>query len=231
MVMRQTIECDNCGGSGEALNPRDKCKTCQGKKTVVENKILMVDIEKGMKEGKKIVFKGESNEEPGHVTGDVIFVVKEQQHDVFHRDGIHLFIERTIPLVSALTGFSFTVKHLDGSILYISTEPGEIIKNDDLREVPDKGMPIHGSPFSRGSLFVKFSVEFPESLTKEERAALKQCFTSKSEKRPAGEDVVDVVLQPVGLHSASGGGGRGYSAYDESSSDDQQQGGVTCQQQ
>lgn len=98
MLQQQRVQCDACNGTGENIAPRDRCKTCNGAKTVSENKILKVEIDKGMKEGKspfgsrtdtdidkKIIFRGESNEEPGCVTGDVIFVIKEAEHKLFHR--------------------------------------------------------------------------------------------------------------------------------------------------
>ena len=35
--------CSVCDFSGEVLNPKDRCKKCQGKKVVKESKILEVN--------------------------------------------------------------------------------------------------------------------------------------------------------------------------------------------
>lgn len=52
MIQQQRVQCDTCSGTGESIPARDRCKTCNGSKTSAENKILKVEIDKGMKEGK-----------------------------------------------------------------------------------------------------------------------------------------------------------------------------------
>lgn len=39
--------CRDCQGQGERINPRDRCKACQGRKVTRERKILDVHIDKG----------------------------------------------------------------------------------------------------------------------------------------------------------------------------------------
>ena len=41
--------CSECQGQGERINPKDRCKDCQGRKIVREKKILEVHIDKGSK--------------------------------------------------------------------------------------------------------------------------------------------------------------------------------------
>ena len=47
--MMQQIQspCNDCMGQGERINPKLRCKTCVGKKTVRERKILEVHVDKG----------------------------------------------------------------------------------------------------------------------------------------------------------------------------------------
>merc|ERR1719456_507298 len=61
-------------------------------------------------------------------TGDVHFVLKQQEHALFKRRGADLFIERKISLVEALCGFEIEITHLDGRKLLIKTAPGDIVK-------------------------------------------------------------------------------------------------------
>ena len=49
--------------------------------------MLEVHIDKGMTNGHKIPFRGYADEEPGVEPGDVIFVLREAEHDVFTRKG------------------------------------------------------------------------------------------------------------------------------------------------
>lgn len=48
---------------GEVISEKDRCSTCRGKKVVNETKILEVHIDKGMKEGQKIYFRGEGDQQ------------------------------------------------------------------------------------------------------------------------------------------------------------------------
>merc|ERR1719346_907727 len=69
-----------------------------------------------------------ADEHPDADTGDVVFVLKQQEHADFKRKGADLFIERKISLVEALCGFKMELTHLDGRKLLIKTSPGEIVK-------------------------------------------------------------------------------------------------------
>jgi len=53
MITKQQIRCDKCSGEGEAIPFKDRCKSCNGAKVKEERKILPVDIDKGMTDGKK----------------------------------------------------------------------------------------------------------------------------------------------------------------------------------
>ena len=44
------------------ISEKDRCNTCEGKKTVQETKILEVPIDKGMKDGQRIPFRGEGDQ-------------------------------------------------------------------------------------------------------------------------------------------------------------------------
>jgi hypothetical protein len=48
---------------GEVISEKDRCSTCRGKKVVNQTKILEVHIDKGMKEGQKIYFRGEGDQQ------------------------------------------------------------------------------------------------------------------------------------------------------------------------
>ena len=75
--------------------------------------------------------------------GDIIFVLVEKKHELFRRNGNDLHMEVSIPLIEALGGFSFVVKHLDERNILIKSEKGEIINHGDVRMVAREGMPIY----------------------------------------------------------------------------------------
>lgn len=80
----------------------------------------------GMKDGQKITFHGEGDQEPGLEPGDVIIVLDQKEHEVFQRQDDNLITKIEIKLVEALCGFRKIITTLDKRTLIISTLPGEL---------------------------------------------------------------------------------------------------------
>jgi len=239
MIQQMQTVCQDCGGKGETIKEEDKCDVCKGKKVVKDKKILEVHIEKGMREGQKITFAGESDQAPGVEPGDIIFVLKQKDHPHFRRQGGDLYVEHKITLIDALGGTSFTINHLDDRVLLVRTEEGDVIKPGDVRIIPKEGMPTHKRPFDKGNLYVKFDVIFPESNTFT-KAQLKTLESILPPRNPApkvkkgAENVEEVTLSHVTAeHQAQGqAGGRRGEAYDDDGEEGGQRGeGVQCRQQ
>jgi DnaJ family protein A protein 2 len=132
MVQQIQQPCNECEGTGEMMNPKDRCKTCNGKKTNSERKVLEVHIDKGMKSGQQIRFNGESDQAPGVIPGDVVIAIEEKQHERFQRKGDDLFCEAEVDLLTALGGGEFAIEHLDDRTLHVIIVPGEVIKPSQL---------------------------------------------------------------------------------------------------
>lgn len=77
-----------------------------------------------MKDGQKITFHGEGDQEPGLEPGDVIIILDQKEHTGIQRKGDDLIMKITLKLVEALCGFKKTVETLDNRLLVISTQPG-----------------------------------------------------------------------------------------------------------
>jgi DnaJ family protein A protein 1 len=161
MIQQTQSVCHDCRGEGEYIPAKDRCKHCQGKKVVREKKPLEVHVDKGMKDGQKITFSQEGDQEPGIPAGDIIVVLDEQEHPVFTRKGYHLYMRMELELVEALCGFQKTITTLDNRTLLITVLPGEIIKHMDYRCVPKEGMPHYRNPCEKGNLIIQFIVHFP----------------------------------------------------------------------
>jgi len=132
------------------------------KKVVKERKSFEVFIPKGARHQQKIVFTGEADQEPGGEAGDIILILSQKEHPVFKRAGDDLQIEQSIPLVQALTGCCFLVKHLDGRQLLVKTNRGEVITPGEIRVIEGEGMPIQRTT-DKGNLLVKINIVFPAS--------------------------------------------------------------------
>jgi DnaJ family protein A protein 2 len=123
--------------------------------------------------------------------------VQEQPHKRFKRKGADLLIEHKITLHEALTGVDFVITHLDGAKIRIKNAPGEVIKPDDLKTVPDKGLPFHKKSFTFGNLFVMFKVVFPDSIPVSQIASLKQALPGPTNETDDSEmaDAETIMLQ------------------------------------
>ena len=61
------------------------------------------------------------------MSGDVAIKFNVEPHKRYERKGADLYIKRKVSLYEALTGTTFSVDHLDGKKLMISTAPNEVI--------------------------------------------------------------------------------------------------------
>ena len=118
MVQQLQQQCATCNATGTS---------CQKKK---ERQVLEVNIDRGMKNGEKIRFRGMSDEQPNGEPGDIVFLLQEKDHPVFKRKNNDLLINKDLTLKEALCGYSFTVNHLDGRKLTVASKPGEIVRPD-----------------------------------------------------------------------------------------------------
>ncbi|XP_053312897.1 dnaJ homolog subfamily A member 4-like [Spea bombifrons] len=225
MVQQIQTMCSDCRGEGERINPKDRCKHCNGNKVVREKKILEVHIKKGMRDGQKIVFHGEGDQEPGLEPGDVLIVLDQRDHDVFQRQDDNLIMKMEIQLVEALCGFKKTIDTMDGRILLITSHPGEVIKDGHLKCVQNEGMPLQRDPFEKGLLIIQFLVKFPENhwLPLEKLPVLEALLPPREEEMVTDDmDVVELTEFDIREQSRQYRG----EAYEE---DGRPRGGVQCQ--
>lgn len=181
MIQQIQSMCNECRGQGERINPKDRCKNCNGKKVVRDRKILEVHVDKGMVDGQKIVFNGEGDQEPDLEAGDIIIVLDEKEHTVFKRNGNDLIIRQELKLVEALCGFQKLIKTLDGRDLLITSIPGEVTKHGDVKCIFNEGMPTYKNPFEKGRLILQFLVEFPTEINPAIIPTLENCLPARPE--------------------------------------------------
>ena len=78
----------------------------------------------GSKDGQKITFYGEGDQEPNLQAGDVIIVLDERPHKTFKRKHNDLICNLEITLTEALCGFKKPIETLDGRTLILTSFPG-----------------------------------------------------------------------------------------------------------
>lgn len=127
MIQRFQTVCSDCNGEGEIVKDKDRCKQCMGKKTVVDRKVLHVHVDRGVKSGTKVEFRGEGDQAPGILAGDVVFQIEQKPHPRFTRKDDDLLYQAEIDLVTALAGGVLYIEHLDERWLSVDILPGEAI--------------------------------------------------------------------------------------------------------
>jgi DnaJ family protein A protein 1 len=156
-----------------------------------------VHIEKGARDGQKIVFYGKGDQQLGLEPGNVIIVLDELEHPVFKRKGHNLVMEMAILLSEALCGCTKTIETLDKRVLVFHMLPGEVIKHNDRRVIMGEGMPVHKSPETKGDLIVDFKVTFPEKILPKNVTQLAALLPSNGAEPLIPDDAQMIQLIPV----------------------------------
>jgi DnaJ family protein A protein 2 len=231
-IQQSQMVCPECQGRGDQVKEKDRCTNCKGKQVVKDRKVLEVAIEKGMRENQRLTFSGESDQAPGMEPGDIVFVLKQREHETFKRAGNDLVMEKAIKLIDALSGLVFSFKHLDGRNVIVRTQPRTVINQGDVLTIMEEGMPVHKRPFQKGNLYVKFSVIFPlpEQISPPQAALLKQALPPCDPPPAADPDSENVTLTPVAPNMGPGSSSSHGDAYDEDGGRGGPR-GVQCQQQ
>ncbi|GKV40469.1 hypothetical protein SLEP1_g48114 [Rubroshorea leprosula] len=146
------------------------CEQCQNVKYEREGYELTVDIEKGMQDGQEVVFYEDGEPIIDGEPGDLKFRIRTAPHDHFRREGDDLHATVNISLVEALVGFEKTIEHLDEHLVDIGSK--RITKPKEVRKFKGEGMPLHFSN-KKGDLYITFEVQFPKSLTEDQKAKIK----------------------------------------------------------
>lgn len=148
------------------MSPQQVCEECPNVRYVLEEKVLEVEIEPGMKDSYQYPFVAEGEPHIDGEPGDLILVITTQKHPVFERRGDDLYTNVTISLRDALVGFELSIKHLDGHLVSLSrskvTWPGAMIQKTG------EGMPNYDNNKVRGTLFITVDVDFPRGAFSDE---------------------------------------------------------------
>ena len=174
MYTQTQAECKDCSATGKIIEKKNICKDCNGKKMATKNEKIDVPIPGGVPDEDKILISAKGNEHPEYRTGDLIVIVKIKPHAVFKRNKNDLYIDKSISLVEALTGFSFNLEHLSDQKVTIKSTPGAMVSHKDVMSVSNLGMPHPKSPMSHGNLYITFNVQMPDKLSAEQIETLKK---------------------------------------------------------
>lgn len=137
------------------------------------DKICDIRIYPGSRTGTKYGFPDCGNERPGVIPADIIFVLQDIPHPSFVRQDDDLVKVVNITLREALCGTHVLVDTLSGR--HFKVDVGDIIHPGYEKVIEGEGMPrqsSYGNSNSHGNLIIRFHIQWPMSLSEEQKAIL-----------------------------------------------------------
>jgi molecular chaperone DnaJ len=170
--------CGRCQGSGQII--KNPCRTCSGRGAIRRDRTLSVNVPAGIEDGQRIRLTGEG--EPGVRSGpkgDLYIFVSVRQHDIFERDGQHLYARASVPMTTAALGGEIVLPTIDGGRTRVAIPEGA--QTGKRMRLRGKGMPsLRGQ--QTGDLFVELFVETPRNLSPEQKEILRRFAAGCCEK-------------------------------------------------
>lgn len=167
-----TIErsCAACGGRGQVI--KNPCAQCRGAGRVNQERVLNVDIPRGVEEGTRIRLSGEGEAGVrGGPPGDLYIFLTVKPHAIFQRDGNDLYCRAPVSMTLAALGGQLEAPSLDGKQVSVTLPEGT--QSGRQFRLRGKGMPaLRGAGF--GDLFIETIVETPVNLTRRQKDLLRE---------------------------------------------------------
>ena len=165
--MQTASTCPVCHGSGQTVDKKPAGADEHG--LVREEEVIDIEIPAGVEEGMQLNVRGKGNAGPmGGMAGDLLVVIREQEHPTLKRNGKNLHYDLYISFLDAALGSSAEVPTVTGKAkinIAAGTQSGKLVR------LRGKGLPSvqsHGT----GDLLVNINVWTPKELSKEERKTL-----------------------------------------------------------
>lgn len=137
---------------------------------------LTLDVQAGMKDGDTIKFDQVADEAPGHIAGDLIFIIKQISDSVFVRKGDDLETTIVISLLDSLVGFERSFPHLDGHEVKVVKD--DVTYCSEILRIVGEGMPRKGGKKGKGDLFITLNINFPRNFTPKQKTDIRKAIAS-----------------------------------------------------
>lgn len=141
-------------------------------------------------------------------------------------------MKKDITLLEALTGFEFTLTHLDDHEYSIYSKKGETISDKSRKVVRGLGMPFYKDSMSHGNLIIEFHILMPKrgTLNADQLKQLAELLPGKVNPRPVGDkyEMMEDFRKDETNTSEMGGHKK---EEEEEFEDEEEAGGQRCQPQ
>ena len=166
-VMQTETSCPDCGGTGKTFE--SICSKCRGKKVVRRKKEITVDIPSGIESGDRLRMSGKGGAGiNGGPNGDVYLDIKVEEHPIFRRDKMDIYMTLPLTITEAVLGCKKEIPTVNGSVV-LDISGGT--QNDDKLKLRGKGIP--GTGFTKGDMYVIIKVIIPEKIDRKQKELFK----------------------------------------------------------
>jgi len=158
--------CHICSGSGKVTSKNNQCKQCIGKGSFNEERVVEINIPKGVETGYVVNFSGygEQPTKVDDIAGDLQFEIFVNMDKSFEREKLDLIYKCDILFNDSILGKTIIIPHYDGNI-EIDTGKYGVIQPNKTYKLPNRGM---NTANKKGDLIIKFNVIYPKSVLSEE---------------------------------------------------------------
>ncbi len=167
--MQTSTTCSVCNGEGKVIV--EKCNTCFGEGVVKGEELVELKIPAGVGEGVQLSISGKGNAaRRGGINGDLLVLIKEEEHPELQRDGNDLIYNLFISIPDAILGTHVEIPTINSPVkikIDSGTESGKILR------LKGKGIPVING-YDKGDLLVRVNIFIPKSVTKSDKTILEQ---------------------------------------------------------
>ena len=163
--MQSASTCNACGGAGQTLDKKPANADSQGME--LSEDTVSIKIPAGVVDSMQLKVSGKGNEAPGSnsVSGDLIVVIEELEHETLKREGENLHLDLYISFSEAALGTAKEIDTVSGKVR-IKLEEG--IQSGKILRLKGKGIPSINA-YGNGDLLVHVNVWTPKTLNKEQK--------------------------------------------------------------
>ena len=163
--MQTATTCNTCSGAGEMISSKPNGADAQG--LVVKEETVSINIPAGVTEGVQLKVGGKGNEAPGKnsISGDLLVLIEEIQHDTLKREGTNIHYDLYINFSEAVLGTSKEVETVTGKVkikIEAGTQSGKILR------LKGKGLPSI-ERYGTGDFLIHINVWTPQELSREQK--------------------------------------------------------------
>lgn len=157
--------CGTCQGAGKIINSKPNGADAQG--LIVKEETVSIQIPAGVTDGVQLKVGGKGNEAPGKnsVSGDLLVLIEEIEHETLSREGTNVHYDLYINISEAILGTNKEIDTVTGRVK-IKIEPGT--QSGKILRLKGKGLPSI-ERYGAGDFLIHINVWTPKELSKEQR--------------------------------------------------------------